>query len=398
MLGLLCVALAVGRVILSALNGVGPVALLIDGQGLNTVTLVISFGLVGALIVARRPGNSIGWLFCAAGVFQGVAYVSEEYGTYTFVTAPGALPFGAEILWLSYWTWVPGLAAILIFVPLLFPTGWPPSRLWYAVAWIGGFPAALLLLTGAIGYWPLRGPGMLQPMQLPTPPLPQWLNALLEVSFPLLLIAGLFAVVSLLVRYWNARAFERQQIKWGAFAAALTLVGFVLAEVVVVDNTDLDTLLTLLSVLILPSTPVAVAVAILRHRLYDIDVIINRALVYGLLTALLAAVYFGGVALLQWGLRLLTGQQASQLAVVASTLAIAALFQPLRRRLQGAIDHRFYRRKYDAALVVAAFGATLRGETDLERLSAHLVAAVDETMQPTHVSLWLRPRAESRRR
>ena len=202
----------------------------------------------------------------------------------------------------------------------------------------------------------------------------------------MLLVAGLGAVISLFVRFRRARGDERQQIKWFASAAALTLAWIIVAE------EQSGEIVALWGLLVIASIPVATGMAILRYRLYDIDRIINRTLVYGVLTGILALVYFGGVATSEAIFRALTGQeQQPQIAVVVSTLVIAALFTPLRRRIQGFIDRRFYRRKYDARKTLEDFSAQLRDETDLEALSNDLLGVVRDTMQPAHVSLWLGP-------
>jgi hypothetical protein len=202
----------------------------------------------------------------------------------------------------------------------------------------------------------------------------------------MLLAAGLGAVISLFVRFRRARGDERQQIKWFASAAALTLAWIVVAE------QQSGEIVALSGLLVIASIPVATGIAILRYRLYDIDRIINRTLVYGPLTAALAAVYLGSVATAQTVFRALTGQEEQpQLAVVVSTLAIAALFHPLRRGIQTFMDRRFYRRKYDAAKTLEAFSAKLRDEPDLDRIAGELADVVRKTMQPSHVSLWLRP-------
>jgi len=207
----------------------------------------------------------------------------------------------------------------------------------------------------------------------------------------------LASVISLALRFRSAASIERQQIKWLLYAGALTLImNATIAPAAPFELSDNDlpgvvsALLSLLAYLAVISIPVAVGIAILRHRLYDIDVVINRTLVYGALTLTLAAVYVGSVVSLQYVLRTLTGQE-STLAVVASTLAIAAMFNPLRRRVQGLVDRRFYRKKYDAAKTLEAFSARLRDETDLDALNGELVGVVRETMQPAHLSLWLRP-------
>jgi hypothetical protein len=202
-------------------------------------------------------------------------------------------------------------------------------------------------------------------------------------------------VISLVVRFRRARGDVRQQIKWFASAAALTLVWILLFGQASLRGLP-GVIVALSGLLVIASIPIATGIAILRYRLYDIDLIINRTLVYGSLTVTLVALYFGGIAVLQRAFVLLTGQQ-STLAVVASTLLIAALFTPLRRRIQGFIDRRFYRRKYDAAKTLEAFSTKLRDETDLEALNNDLVGVVRETMQPAHVTLWLRPDPPQRR-
>jgi hypothetical protein len=209
------------------------------------------------------------------------------------------------------------------------------------------------------------------------------------VAFPLMLAAGLAAVVSLLVRFRRARGDERQQIKWFAYAAAITLVWTFLIEGVPDSNPLFEFVTNALGVFVVPSIPIAAGIAIFRYRLYDIDRLVNRTLVYAALTASLALIYLGGVIGLQYVFRALAGGNSS-LAVVASTLAIAALFSPLRRGIQSFIDRRFYRNRYDAAKTLAAFSATLRDETDLGSLSKALEAVVRETIQPAHTSLWLR--------
>jgi hypothetical protein len=388
-LGLLCTALAAGSLLFGALNGITPYAMLTHEQGLFTVaTLVVAFALVGAPLAAHRPRNPIGWICCGAALFQGLNIFSEGYSRYALLTAPGALPGGALVAWLAQWIWAPGLGLFLVFLPLLFPTGRPPSRRWRWVAWLAGTALALLVVSGAILLWPLRGPALVD-FNGP-PPGPPWLIGLYNVGSALLLLAGLAAVVSLVMRFRRALGDERQQLKWFVFAAALTFT----AVVATIGRSGIHSPLlkvavAVLGLLIIPSLPVAVGIAILRYRLWDIDVLINRTLVYGVLTAALALVYLGSVVLLQGLLRGLTGQR-SDLAVVAATLLVAVLFRPLRQCLQAGIDRRFYRRKYDAAQTLAAFSARLRDEVDLDAVTADLLAVVDDTVQPEHVALWLR--------
>jgi hypothetical protein len=388
---LLCVALAVGGVLLGPLNGRTLGEILVEEGIVAIATLTVAFSVVGALVASHRPGNPIGWIFSAAALFQGLNVFGWEYATYALLTEPGSLPLGAEMAWLAQWDWAPGLGLVLVFLPLLFPDGRPPSRRWRWVAWLGAASIGLIAVPQMLLLWPERGPALMRSESVAeTPPTLGWLLVPESAGFPLMLLAGLAAVVSLFVRFRRARGDERQQIKWFASAAALTLVfTFVFEQATNAEGGLLPSILATLSVLLVPSIPVATGIAILRYRLYDIDIIINRTLVYGSLTAALALVYFGGVVSLQYAFRALTGE-GSQLVVVASTLVIAALFSPLRRRIQAFVDRRFYRKKYDAARVLEAFSARLRDETNLDQLNGDLVAVVRETVQPGHVSLWLR--------
>jgi hypothetical protein len=388
---LLCVALAVGGLLLGLYNGRTLTGLFVEEAITTIVTLVVAFSVVGALVASQRPENPIGWIFCAAALFQGLNVFGWEYATYALLTKPGSLPLGAEVAWLAQWDWAPGLGLILVFLPLLFPDGRPPSRRWRPVAWLGAASIGMIVVPTMILLWPDRGAELMRPQGPAEQGGSHALFVVIEFAgFPLMLLAGLAAVVSLFVRFRRARGAERQQIKWFASAAALTLVfTFVFEQATNAESGLLGVILATLTVLIVPSIPVATGIAILRYRLYDIDVVINRTLVYGSLTAALALVYFGGVVSLQYVFRTLTSE-GSQLVVVASTLVIAALFSPLRRRIQAFVDRRFYRKKYDAARVLEAFSARLRDETNLDQLNGDLVAVVRETVQPGHVSLWLR--------
>jgi hypothetical protein len=392
----LCVVLAVASLILALLNGrtLGEIFLAwgssTGGEG-GLAALIVSFSAVGALIASHRPENLIGWIFLAVGFFYGLLSAGEQYAIYALLTNPGALPLGAEASWLMQWIWAPGLGLILVFLPLLFPDGHPPSRRWRPVAWLGGLSIGLICVPASIVLWPERGPALVRPEGAAEEGTSHALFVVVDlVAVPMMLVAGLGAVISLLVRFRRAGGDERQQIKWFASAAALTLVW----NLVFGQSTRglPGAIVALASLLVLQTIPVATGIAILRYRLYEIDVLINRTLVYGSLTVMLALVYFGGVTATQAVLHTLTGQEKlPQLAVVASTLVIAALFTPLRRRIQGFIDRRFYRRKYDARKTLEAFSTKLKNETDLESLNNDLVGVVRETMQPAHVSVWLRP-------
>jgi hypothetical protein len=392
----LCVALATASLILALLNGRTPGEIFLvwgSSTGGEAVlpTWTVSFSVVGALIASHRPENPIGWIFLAVGFFYGLLSAGDEYAIYALLTNPGALALGAEASWLGQWIWAPGLGLILVFLPLLFPDGHPPSPRWRPVGWLGGLSIVLAVVSSTIVLWPERGPALVTGDESPSHVLDV---VLLFAAVPMLFVAGLGAVISLLVRFRRVREEERQQIKWFASAAALTLIWIIVFGQSTLRGLP-EAMVALSSLLVIPSIPIGTGVAILRYRLYDIDVIINRTLVYGSLTVILVGLYFGGIVVLQRVFVLLTGER-STLAVVTSTLLIAALFNPLRRRIQGFIDRRFYRRKYDAAKTLEAFSAKLRDETDLDALSGDLVGVVRETMQPAHVSLWLRPDAAPR--
>jgi hypothetical protein len=350
------------------------------------VVTVLSFSTIGAVIASRRPDNPIGWLFCAIGFVGGVRLVSTEYAAYSLVAEVG-LPPGAEALaWITSWLWVPDVG-LYLFLALLFPNGRLPSTRWRPFAGFIGVVVVTGTVAVALSPGPIRG---LEPIENPL----GWegIPTVAVLTEALLYALGLVAAASVLVRLRSSRGEERQQIKWFAYAGVLlatsTVITYVLSEAT--SLRWLGWVAFLPAMIGMAGIPVAVGIAILRYRLYEIDLLINRTLVYGALTAMLVLVYLGGIVVLQGLLRALTGQE-SQLAIVASTLAVAALFNPLRRRIQSFIDRRFYRSKYDAAKTLEAFSAKLRDETDLEALNSELVGVVRETMQPAHVSLWLRP-------
>jgi hypothetical protein len=287
-------------------------------------------------------------------------------------------------VWISLWYWFPLLGLILIFTPLLFPDGRPPSPRWRFVVWGAGSALALVTLLAAFRERiEFQGVSMDNPVGIPGIEDPEK-STLGSILFGFFILFLVLALVSVVVRYLRSGDVQRQQIKWLMLATALSALMVFFEEI---TGIELDTEVPFaVSIALFPS---AIAVAIFRYRLYDIDVIINRALVYGVLSASLALVYIGGVVGLQGLLSPLFGE-GNQFAVVASTLAIAALFNPLRRRIQSFIDRRFYRHKYDAQKTLESFGVRLRQETDLDTLGGDLVSVVRETMQPEHVALWLR--------
>jgi hypothetical protein len=348
--------------------------------------VILAFSTVGVLVASRRPENPIGWLFCCGAFVWGLGELGLEYGVYALVTAPGALPAG---VWAAlFGAWARGLGGffMVLFLLLLFPTGRLPSRRWRVVVWAAMGYVALFTTVNWLS--PVTQDFRLSSVRNPLGidlEVMNLLGGVLYLSLPLLVLASGAAVI---VRFRRSKGDERQQIKWFAYAVVVMVFLFTLGFSF--GLTQVARVGPLVFAVPLAGLPVAVGIAILRHRLYDIDLLINRTLVYGSLTATLIALYFAGIVLLQRLFVLLTGER-STLAVVASTLLIAALFNPLRRRVQAFVDRRFYRKKYDARKTLEAFAATLRDETDLETLNDHLVTVVKDTMQPAYASLWLRP-------
>ena len=352
---------------------------------LPLATGAMAWSTVGALVVSRRPENPIGWVVWAMGLLSSLALSTAQYASFALLGRQGAWP-GAELLGLvSSWIWVP-IIGLLIFLFLLFPNGRLPSRRWRPVAWLGVVVIAVGATTEALVPGPIDG---LEPLRNPlgiesAKGTLAFLATASQATAAALLLA---AVASLFMRLLRAGGEERQQVKWLAYAATVLAANFFLGSVS--GAMSASWVGFVLGMVGFVGIPVAVGIAVLRYRLYDIDLLINRTLVYGSLTAALVTVYVGSVVLLQGVFRSLTGQE-SQLAIAASTLAIAALFGPLRRRIQGIVDRRFYRRKYDAVETLEAFGTRLRDETDLDVLAGDLVGVVRETMQPARVSLWLK--------
>ena len=357
----------------------------------------LAFPLVGALISFNRPHNPVGWICLADGLLWMFLAMSDQYGVYG-VASPASVPFPVVVAGINNWLWVPAVGLLGTYLLLLFPDGRLPSRRWRPLAWLSGAVVVLVSVGVMLAPGPLQNVGGVRnPFGLEGE---HWVTTAGYVVLPLLPLCMFASALSLVMRYRRSRGEVRQQIKWIAFAASVVVIVYLItmvASMVFPSESwfagNLPVWLDLLqyaALLSLTAVPIAVGIGILRYRLYDIDLLINRALVYGSLTASLVAVYIGGVVSLQYAFRALTGQ-GSTLAVVASTLAIAALFNPLRRRVQGLVDRRFYRRKYDAAKTLEAFSAKLRDETDLDALNTELVGVVQETMHPAHVALWLRP-------
>jgi hypothetical protein len=364
---------------------------------LEPATIAVGYSIIGAIVASRLPSHPIGWLCCAIGVMAAVETFSPEYAIYALLAHPEPLLGGKVTLWLSIWVWIL-MFGFIVYLLLLFPTGRLPSNRWRPFAWLSAaltLVAAILMAISPNAVLDTLGPSGKGRISLANPLGVEGLPNLYLPVQTFVLALGLAAAASVVVGRRGARGVERQQIKWLLYAGTIFFVGNFL------KNTDFSPLGEVswglwIGYLLVGigglGGPIAIGIAILRYRLYEIDTLINRTLVYGALTVLLAVVYFGGVTATQAIFRALTGQeQQPQLAIVVSTLVIAALFNPLRRRIQSFIDRRFYRRRYDAAKTLEAFSAKLRDETNLDALSDDLTSVVRETMQPAHVSLWLRP-------
>jgi hypothetical protein len=346
---------------------------------------ILVFATTGSLVAARAPRNSAGWLmslaafsFTVGGVCDAVYRALDDGGPSALITLTA---------WVTTWVWIAGVGPAATFLLLLFPDGHLPSRRWRPLAWLSALSMGVLIFGLA------TNPGIIEDTTVSNPigiPAPEAIELLVGVSLALLGVCIVLCCASLVVRYRNAEHEQRQQLKWLAWAIPVVMA-FLVASALVPFASQSDPAVDLgnaLSSVGLMTVPLAITCAILRSRLYDIDVVINRTLVYATLTATLAVVYLTSVLLLRLALEPLTGK--SDLAVAVSTLAVAALFRPLRTRIQTVVDRRFYRRRYDAALTLQSFTGRLRQEVDLETVSSELSFVVRDTMHPTHVTLWLR--------
>lgn len=350
---------------------------------------VLGFATTGALITSRQPANPVGWLCAGAAVLYVFAGVADSFVN----SFPDTATSGGVLLrlWITVGEslWAPGLGIGATLLLLLFPNGHLPSPRWRPIAWVASvvlilIPVAQILVPGRVQDYPVVSP-------VGIPGAATVLEGIVGIAYMGLALCVPFSMASLFFRFRKAPPVERQQLKWLLFAAGLVAVLFlssVILEVVTQNSAAAGEISNFLTTAALSAVPIAIGIAILRYRLYDIDVIINRALVYAVLTAVLAFVYIAVVFGLQQVLSPIT--QESDLAIAASTLAVAALFRPARTRVQSFIDHRFYRRKFDAQRTLDDFSSTLRDEVDLSALSSRLTGVISDTMQPAHVSLWLR--------
>ena len=353
--------------------------------GVAIVILAVTFSIVGWLIAARRSENRIGWMFLVSGFLYALTAFSEAYAGYGLLAVPGSLPLADVMSWLSILTWVPALM-LLILLLLFFPDGRLPSRRWRPVVWIAGTAGVLMLAPSAVALWPYRGLLLLaaEPAMPTNDTAPATAQLLGTFGFFISLFVAAAGAVALVTRFRRSIGTERQQIKWFATAAVIevTLLN-------VMTGVQLPPPFNaLVALLIPPLIPIATGVAILRYRLYDIDRIISRTVSYGAVTGILAVVYVGTILVSQTVLS--SFFRGNSVAVAASTLVVAALFQPLRRRVQSVVDRRFNRSRYDAERTVAAFGERLRDQVDLASLSGDIAGVVDSTLHPSQIGVWLR--------
>jgi hypothetical protein len=378
---ILSVTLALASVALAGFNGENLLELVANHHAIGILNALV-LPLIGALIVVGDRHHLLAWLLILAGAFLAVYNLAAQYAPLALglTSRRLSLPGGDLASWLTSWTNVPGIVILAAFLILLFPDGRPPSRRWRPVAWAGA--AVLVIPTAilAVGYWPLRGPQLIT-QEGSQPPL---VGAMFWTAFQGALLLGAISVLALVLRFRRAGAVQRQQIKWFAYGAALSIPLSLFPEA-----RPYGPYLEFLGTVLLLA---GLGIGIFRYRLWDIDRLVNRTLVYGFLTATLGIIY-AGLVLVLGQLFGGIGTETPSWAVAGATLAVAALFQPARRRIQQTVDRRFNRRKYNAAKTIEAFSIRLRDQVDLDTLSAELLAAVDQTMQPASASLWLRPSA-----
>jgi hypothetical protein len=376
-LGVLSVALSVAAVGLAARNGEGPAELVANHHAIGIVT-AIGMAVLGALIANRKPRNPIGWLMSLSGLLLGVFSFNQQYAP---LAVAESLPLVGLSSWLATWTALPGIAITITSSLQLFPDGRLPSPRWRPVAWVSAAAAVVPAAVIAVRAWPLRGPE-LAALTFDHPAI----AAVFGIGFLVVLTLSVVSMAALVVRFRRSAGVERQQIKWFAYGAMIGIPLGLPAQVPFWGP--------ILELVQPPLMFAGLGIGMFRHRLYDVDRVINRTLVYGLLTAVLGLAYAAGslVFVLVAG----AGSDPPSWLVAAATLATAAVFRPARRRIQAVVDRRFNRRRYNAAQTIEAFSARLREQVDLATLSAELLAVVDQTVQPTRTSLWLR-RAEDAR-
>jgi MFS family permease len=409
------VVLVVMALALLAMNGSAPsFGRIAPAHGQRTVAAAagalctLAFATVGAAVLWHRRRQVVGWLFCLGGLALAVQAFAAFYATHALVASPGSLRGGQVMGWLGTWVSAPALLLIPLFCFLLFPDGRLPAPRWRLVAWLDGLVLAMATVGVAVRPGPLAVlPSVANPLGA-SGMVARLADGLVAAAALLLPPAVAASVGALIVRLRRARGAQRQQLKWFASAAALVAVIAipVLPAQAIAPARWADAGLVVL-IIAIACLPVSAGIAILRYRLFDIDVLLNRVLVYSTVTSMLGAGYAGivlavgavlGGAGMGAGRGGRSGGSVSSLAVALATLAVAAMFQPARRWVQGVVDRRFNRRRYNAQRTVEAFAAQLRQQTDLDALVTELIAVVDRTVEPTQVSLWLRPTADGRSR
>ena len=409
--GVTAVCLVVNTV-LAIVNTTGPDPTTAGTAAANIMTYIVmsSFAVAGLLVTLHRPGNAIGWLMLVIGLVWEVP--TEEVLRYGVVTAPGSIPRPDLLAALSGPLWVPGIGLIGTFLLLLFPDGHLPSRRWLPVAWVSGLAMLVVMTTIALAPASLRDVGgyPFLSASVPSPLGVAVLAPFIDAMSALVLLVPLSIVAcasSVVVRFRRARGLERQQLKWLAVSAVMVAAAYLTVMLLSSMFGSRDAwfdpaqpvwlaALQRSTIFVIALIPCAIGIAMLRHRLYDIDVIINRALVYGALTMTLAVIYIAGVLGVGAIVRVLSGQDRSSLAVAVSTLVVAGLFAPLRVRIQAGIDRRFYRRRYDGQQALMDFAVRVRGHVDLQSVHREVVATVGSTVQPASVFVWVRPPARAR--
>jgi hypothetical protein len=383
---LVAIGLAALGLLLTAMQTAGPQRGTFAQPWLN-VLYTVAFAALAALVLRREPRHAIGWIFAVVALTGGAVHVLQEYALLAYSARP-LLSGGVWAAWLPHWAWFGEIVLLMIVLPVVFPTGRPLTARWRSVLWLAVAAFVLTAASAALAPGPLSDatPEFSNPVAIADSPVRQLLGA---AAPAVLFISIAAAVASLIVRFRRARGVERQQMKWIVYALFVLAAAFGASATLFLTGRP-SAFAEIAMALALLLVPVAIAIAILRYRLYDIDLLIKRTLVYGATSAAIAGTFYLGLVALQGLIRSVTS--GSEIAIAASTLVSFALFQPIRRRVQDAVDRRFDRSRYDAARTLDSFADRLRDEVDLDALSADLIAAVNRTMAPSHASVWLRER------
>ena len=354
----------------------------LDALALNQLVLGVMYGIVGWIVASRRSENPIGWVFLVIALSQTVESFAGIASSYGLVLVPGSIPLADIWSWVSVWAWAPGFTLFVTFSLLLFPDGHLPSRRWRPVAWLSVLMLFLQMVPIAVLAWPLRGIAL---MNAAEPDIP--LGIIGALMIPVLALAS---VGSIVIRFRHSTGPERQQLRWFTYAAIPEIAYAVAAGF----NTLPPAILLLGAIFIIPLLPIAIGMAVLRYRLYDLDRIVSRTIAYAVVTGALAATFGASILLLQAVLAPFT--QGETVAVAASTLAVAALFQPVMRRVRRAVDRRFDRARYDAERTAAAFAERLRSKFDMTTVATDLTGTIETALAPATIGIWLRGRETSR--